>query len=71
MGVWWHVCLRGISPVVSQFLSFHVLIGHLCILHGKISTALFFVPILANLVLCIFEYKSSLESLGMDSLLHM
>lgn len=31
----------------------------------------FFVPILANPVLRIFEYKNSLESLGMDSLLHM
>lgn len=59
------------SVLLDIFLSFHVLIGYLCILYGKVSTTLFFVPILANPVLRIFEYKNSLESLGMDSLLHM
>lgn len=37
----------------------------------KFQLHFFFVPILANPVLRIFEYKNSLESLGMDSLLHM
>lgn len=69
-----HVCVASPqwSVLLDIFLSFHVLIGYLCILYGKVSTTLFFfVPILANPVLRIFEYKNSLESLGMDSLLHM